>query len=191
MANLSNLTPSTIYEYKIKIINQQASSTTSEIYRFTTDIPRTYRNNVVKISGSSTIYYIDGSGKKSVVPNAKTYLSWYSGYSGVKIITQAELNHYTPGGDNITYKPGVRLLKITTDPKVYAVSDKGTLHWITTEALAIELYGTNWASYVDDLPDTFYRDYEIGSPIESVSDYDKAWEIANAFFPYREGIVAE
>src|SRR3989344_2559457 len=74
------------------------------------------------------VYYLGADGKRYVFPNEKTYKTWYSDFSGVQIVSATELSSYSIGG-NATYRPGVKLVKITTDPKVYAVGGNGTLHW--------------------------------------------------------------
>jgi hypothetical protein len=83
-------------------------------------------------------------------------------------------------GGNITYRPGVRLVKITTDPKVYAVGANGTLRWVQTEGVARDLYGVNWNTMVDDVPDAFFINYRIGAPIASATDFSVSQETANA-----------
>jgi len=112
------------------------------------------------------VYYCGGDGKRYVFPNSKIYASWYPDFSGVQIIDAASMADLQIGG-NVTYRPGVRLVKITTDPKVYAVDLHGTLRWVTTSAIAAKLYGTYWAKKVDDLPDEYFVDYTIGQPINA------------------------
>jgi hypothetical protein len=63
------------------------------------------------------------------------------------------------------------LVKITTNPKVYAVSGDGKLRWVKTEAMAKKLYGDNWAKLVDDVPDAFFTDYSEEDPIDDDSDF--------------------
>jgi len=145
---------------------------------------------VVKLGGLYTLYYIGGA-NRYVFPNSQTYFTWYDDFSHVKTVTTDELKNHPLSGTNITYRAGKRLIKITTDPKVYAVSSDGVLRWITTEEIAEELYGENWASYVDDLPDVFFRDYDIGSPIESADDYDKETEMATDLYPLSGGAIAD
>ena len=70
-----------------------------------------------------------------------------------------------PLGSNVVKRPGTYLVKIQTDPKVYAVEPYGVLRWITTEALAASLYGADWASKVVDVEPTFFINYQVGSPI--------------------------
>jgi len=119
---------------------------------------------------AGAIYYYASNGKRYVFPNEKTYKTWYSDFSTVKTVTLAELQ-VLPLGGNVTYKPGSRLVKITTDPKVYAVAANGTLRWVQTEAVATALYGADWNTKVDDIPDAFFINYKIGSPIASSADF--------------------
>lgn len=125
------------------------------------------------------VYYLGADGKRYVFPNEKTYKTWYSSFSGVQIVSASEMSSYPIGG-NVTYRPGVKLVKIQTDPKVYAVSGNGTLRWITTGELAVALYGSNWATLVEDVSDAFFVNYTIGDPIDSADDYDKAEEMADS-----------
>ena len=77
-----------------------------------------------------------------------------------------------PLGGNVTLRPGTRLVKIQSDPKVYAVSQGGLLHWVKTEELAKGLYGANWQDQVIDISDAFFINYQIGQPIEQLTDFD-------------------
>jgi hypothetical protein len=117
------------------------------------------------IKGSlSAVYYCGADGKRYVFVNEKVFLSWYADFSTVQIIPDQTLAQIVLGG-NITYRPGVKLVKIMSDPKVYAVARGGVLRWVTTEALAKQLYGANWNKMIDYIPDAFFVDYKIGSPI--------------------------
>ena len=57
------------------------------------------------------------------------------------------------------------MVKIQTDPKVYAVAKGGALRWVQTEASATALYGASWNTKVDDLSDAFFADYAIGEQV--------------------------
>lgn len=134
------------------------------------------------IKGSlSTVYYYATNGKRYVFPTEKTYKSWYGeDYSTVKTISDADLASLPLGG-NVTYRPGVKLIKITTDPKVYAIGAGGTLRWLATEDVAKSLYGDSWAKNVDDLPDPFFVNYRYGVPINNSQDFYPARETAGAY----------
>jgi hypothetical protein len=129
---------------------------------------------LIKGSGPAVYYYF--AGKRYVFPNEKTYFSWYDDYSAVRAIPDDELASYEIGG-NVTYKPGVKLLKIQTDPRVYAVANRSILRWVTSEELASDIYGANWAAKIHDVPDAFFADYEIGRPVIRAAEYDPSWEI--------------
>lgn len=119
-----------------------------------------------------TVYYLAEDGQRYSFPNKKTYDSWYDDFLGVTEIGSAEMASYTLGG-NVTYKPGKRMVKITTDPKVYAVDQNGVLRWITSESVAASFYGIDtWSALIDDIPDAFFNNYTIGEPIYSQNDYN-------------------
>ena len=122
---------------------------------------------------TSTVYYLSSDGKRYVFPNGKTFESWY-GDSGASVlqITDAEISKYPLAG-NITVRPGVYLVKVQTDPKVYAVSAGGYLHWVSSESVARDLYGSDWNKKVIDIPDVFFVNYKIDSSIENSDQYNK------------------
>lgn len=125
------------------------------------------------------VYYYGADGKRYVFPNEKTYKTWYADFSSVKTITDAELAAVTIGG-NATYKPGVKMVKITTDPKVYAVDANGTLRWVNSETMAGNLYGANWNKMIEDVPDAFFTNYKVGADVAQASDYNKDSVLAAA-----------
>lgn len=112
----------------------------------------------------TSVYYCGADGQRYVFPNSGTYATWYADFSTVKTIPPADMAQIPLGG-NVTYRPGVKLVKIVSDPKVYAIDRNGTLRWITTDALAVKYYGKSWAAQVDDVPDVFFINYKVGDPI--------------------------
>ena len=137
-----------------------------------------YLGQVVKIEGSDTLYYIASDGKRYVYPNENIYRSWFNDFTEVVTISQEDLAQYPLAG-NILYRPGVILVKIQTDPKVYAVSKGGILRWIKTEKLAKKLYGESWAILIDDLAASFFTNYSVGQDINDDGDYDADEEISD------------
>lgn len=124
--------------------------------------------DLIKMDGLSSVYYLGSDGKRYVFPNEATYMSWYSDFSGVVTITASELQSYPLGG-NVTMRPGTKLVKITTDPSVYAVEPNGVLRKIQSEAQAAALYGSNWNKRVVDVADSFFTNYTIGSALANGS----------------------
>ncbi len=134
--------------------------------------------DLIKASGPA-VYYYGADGRRYVFPNEKVYLSWYTDFSQVKTLSDEALASISIGG-NVTYRPGIKLVKINTDPKVYAVSQGGVLHWLQTAQIAQELYGQNWPALVQDVPDAFFVNYSVGAPISQSGDYEPETEKNNA-----------
>ncbi|HTM68274.1 MAG TPA: hypothetical protein VL426_03145, partial [Candidatus Binatia bacterium] len=130
--------------------------------------------SLIKASGPA-VYYLATDGKRYVFPNEKTYRTWYADFSTVKTVSDAQLAAIAIGG-NVTCRPGVRMLKIATDPRVYAVASGGTLRPVASEAAAATLYGSAWAQAVDDLPDSFFVNYKTGAAVNGAADFDPTGE---------------
>jgi len=123
------------------------------------------------VKGStSAVYYFANDGKRYVFPNEKTYASWFTSFSAVRRISDAVLADMPIGG-NVTYRPGIRMLKIATDPKVYVVLRGAVLRLVADERMAGDLYGPYWNRAIDDVPDVFFTDYSLGAPLQSANDY--------------------
>ena len=118
---------------------------------------------LVKGSGP-TVYYLADDGGRYYFPNAKIFFSWYDNFDSVIQIEDSALATYLLKG-NVNYKAGKRLVKIESDPKVYACDTGGRLLWIPTEEISIQEFGSNWAQQVDDIPVSFFTDYQI---VESI-----------------------
>lgn len=129
--------------------------------------------DLIRASLTPAVYYYGADGKRYVFPNEKTYKSWYADFSGVKRISDADLQTVSIGG-NVTYRPGVKMVKITTDPKVYAVDAGGALRWVKDEATATALYGADWNKKIDDVSDAFFVNYKSGADIATAASFDKA-----------------
>lgn len=128
--------------------------------------------DLIKGSGS-TVYYFGANGKRFVFPNEKTYFTWYTNFDNVRTITDGQLASIPLGG-NVTYRPGYKMVKVTTDPRVYVVDQGGILRHVATEQLAQTLYPVNWNDKIDDLPDAFFTNYRMGTAIQTASDYSPA-----------------
>lgn len=137
------------------------------------------RTSTSVVSGSlirgslPAVYYVGPDELRYVFPNDKAYFTWYQDFNGVTQVSDSELASFRIGG-NVTYRPGTRLVKIQSDPKVYAVDANGTLRWVKTEAAAVALFGANWSKQVDDISDSFFVNYKVGADISAVTDFNPA-----------------
>lgn len=127
----------------------------------------------------TAVYDVGGDGKRHAFPNDKVYFTWHADFSGVQTVSAATLAAI-PLGQNVTYRPGSKLVKFTTLDKVYAVALGGTLRWVTTEDVAQGIYGPTWNKDVDDIPDTFFSDYQMGADISSATGYSTTVEASYA-----------
>lgn len=134
--------------------------------------------DLIRGESFSAVYYYGADGFRYVFPNQKAYDTWYDNFDTVKWLSDADLGKIQIGG-NVTYRPGIKMIKINTDPKTYAVTRGGVLRHIGSEALAIELYGTDWNKQIHDVPDGFFGNYTVGTAIASSSDYIPATETAS------------
>lgn len=125
------------------------------------------------------VYFHGGDGRRHAFPNERTYSTWYANFSTVKTIDSAAMSAL-PLGNNVSYRPGTKLVKFITDNRVYAVGADRALRWVQTEAAATALYGANWSTTVDDIPDAFYVDYRSGADVPNASAFDVAAEKAAA-----------
>jgi len=120
---------------------------------------------------SSAVYYLGADGKRYAFPNQQIYLSWYKDFSKVKQIEDTALSQI-PFGGNVTFRPGFSLVKLQTNPKVYAVAQNGELRWVATEDVARDLFGNDWLHSVRDLSDAFFTDYKIGQAINNAIEFN-------------------
>ncbi len=130
--------------------------------------------SLVKAS-SAAVYYVGADEQRYVFPNDKAFFTWYSGFNEVTTVSDAELAGFRIGG-NVTYRPGVKLVKIQSDPKVYAVGKGGVLRWVKTEAAAVAIFGAGWNKKIDDVADSFFVNYAVGPDIANANDFDPVAE---------------
>jgi len=127
--------------------------------------------DLIKLKNSEAVYYLGADGKKYVFPNVACYFTWYEDFSKIKTVDYEDFSKINIGG-NVTYRPGVKLIKLKNDNKVFAVSQGGVRRWISTPDLAIEIFGESWTDLVEVIPNSFWVNYTEGEVIKQTSDYD-------------------
>ncbi len=132
-------------------------------------------NTAIRGTTSSTVFWYANDGKRYVFPNAASYYTWFPSFDNVRMISDSELFAITIGG-NVTYRPGAKLVKVNTDPRVYVVSRGGVLRHVTSEFLAERLFGADWRSDVHDIADVYFTNYTVGTPVYNESDYNVSTE---------------
>ena len=133
--------------------------------------------DLIKSPSFSTVYYISDDLERRPFIDATTYFTWADSFSDVIEVTDATLPTLTLGPPMLP-QPGVVLVKIESDPKVYAVEaseddNRATLRWIPDEDTAITLYGEDWADYVIDLPPTLFPRFDVGLDMSEDDEVDR------------------
>jgi plastocyanin len=136
--------------------------------------------DLIRGESFSAVYYYGSDGFRYVFPNDKAYFTWYDDFSDIKWLTDSNMSKVQIGG-NVTYKPGVKMIKITSDPKVYVIESGGVIRSIPSEEVAIDLYGSSWNTMIDDVPDGFFPNYTMGSALEFASQYSASAEEGSAW----------
>ncbi|MBI4133053.1 hypothetical protein HY478_00405 [Candidatus Uhrbacteria bacterium] len=119
--------------------------------------------------GDTAVFYLGADGGRYVFTNDKSYRTWYANFNGVKTISVVDIASIPLRG-NVTYRPGVKMVKLQTSPTVYAVVRGGVLRAVPSEAVATALYGATWNSQIDDVNDAFWTNYTIGIPLTGYAD---------------------
>jgi plastocyanin len=140
--------------------------------------------DLIRGESFSAVYYYGLDGYRYVFPNDKTYFTWYQNFDNVVWISDEALADVQIGG-NVTYKPGVRMVKINSAPSTYVVAHGGILRHVDSEAIAEDLYGSDWNQHIDDIPDSFWSNYTVGEPLLAGDLYEPAMETESA------GTIAE
>ncbi|MCC7357741.1 peptidoglycan-binding protein [Candidatus Uhrbacteria bacterium] len=130
----------------------------------------------------SAVYYIGSDGLRHAFPNSKIYFSWYCDFNGVVTLTAKDLASIGLGR-NIPYRAGSKLVKFTTDTKVYLVTQFSELRAIPDEKFAAKLFGSNWNKLVDDISDAFYLDYTFGKPFSENENISLESILASSLIP--------
>jgi hypothetical protein len=134
--------------------------------------------DLIRTANVSAVYYLGADNKRYVFPTSQTYFTWYSDFSGVMVIPQAELESYAPGG-NLTARPGTKLIQevsmetpwTVVGSKVYAVGLNGAISQIPDAATAVTLYGANWESRIMGVPSAYFTNYTNSGATASATVY--------------------
>ena len=125
--------------------------------------------DLLKVAESETVYFVGLDGSRHTFPNGETLVSWSYSFDQIfgLILDNTTLEQLGafPLGKNMTIRPGTYMVKIVHDPKVYAVEPGGILRWVTSEAVASELYGDDWNKQIVDVDEAFWKNYTVGAPI--------------------------
>lgn len=124
----------------------------------------------------TAVYYYGGDGKRHAFSTERVYKSWFKNFDNLVIVSEAIMSDI-PLGKNVTFRPGERLVKFSTNT-VYSVSFAGLLRPIANAEIARSLYGQDWVSLIEGVDDVFFGNYRIGYTIQSTNDFN--WKAAES-----------
>jgi hypothetical protein len=124
---------------------------------------------LIKGSGP-TIFYVAFDGKRYAFPDEGTYKTWYSNFSGIRLVSDQEMAKTELGGV-VTVRPGVRPVAFASDSRVYGVAKGGQLRWLTSPTIAAMIFGKDWHKNVLTLPSGRMTDYTVGAPVTGPAQY--------------------
>lgn len=124
----------------------------------------------------TSVYYYGVDGKRHAFSTEAVFFSWFNDFDDLVIISKSVMSSI-PLGKNVTFRPGERLVKFSTN-SVYAVSYEGVLRPIANAEIAESLFGEDWVSLIEIVDDVFYGNYRIGATVESSSSF--SWSSAKS-----------
>ncbi|KKW35230.1 MAG: hypothetical protein UY82_C0045G0004 [Candidatus Uhrbacteria bacterium GW2011_GWC2_53_7] len=83
-------------------------------------------------------------------------------------------------GRSVRVRPGTWLIKIESDPKVYAIEPGGIRRWVASEEVALELYGAEWNKKIIDVSAAFFSGYKDGATMTAGGAHSKGSLVQNA-----------
>lgn len=120
--------------------------------------------DLIKCPDFDSVYYLAEDGQRYVFQNEKIFHSRYENFDDVATISCNDLASLPIGGP-VLYQAGTKLVKIPSDPTVYAIEDDGLLRPIASEEQAQKLYGDDWSDRIDDLDEAFFGPYDVGAEL--------------------------
>lgn len=121
---------------------------------------------MIKLADAAAVYILGADGKRHAFPTESVFTSWGLSFDDVVTVDATAMAAWTLGR-NVTVRAGTYLVKVQTNPKVFAVEPGGVLRWVASEAIALQLYGIDWAERVIDVSDAFWSNYTVGESIDS------------------------
>lgn len=134
--------------------------------------------DLIKLADSPAVYIMKADGKKHLFANEPTFWSYYTGaWSNLKQdgsvvfisqVSQADFD-FIPIGNNITVKPGSKLIRFSNSPRIYLVYNGNRLKYIA-EQLISKKFGDNWKNTLVTIQGGFENDYDRSDDSQFIDD---------------------
>ncbi|MDO8669175.1 MAG: S8 family peptidase [Candidatus Buchananbacteria bacterium] len=122
---------------------------------------------LIKLENSSAVYYLDHNQIRHLFSNQNIFFSWYSGDwtdHEIETVSQSKFDSYS-FGNNVTIRPGTKLIKFQNSGRVYAVSSPNILHYANVDTLK-KLYGDDYGLRLVTIQNSFESDYIQGDKLD-------------------------
>ncbi|RMH18729.1 MAG: hypothetical protein D6698_06620, partial [Gammaproteobacteria bacterium] len=149
-----------------------SSPITGETEEISSVLPGWY----IRSYNNPTVYYVqEGSLIRRPFWDATTFMTWADSWSEVIWVTDATLPTLTLGQPMLP-QPGVALVKVQSDPRVYWVEEDADgsylLRHIANESVASQIFGSAWADYIIDVSVGIFSHYTVGEDITFAESLD-------------------
>jgi hypothetical protein len=116
------------------------------------------------------LYYYAADGKRYVFPDMTVFKSWFGDYDTKNFkVEDLQTLYKTPLGGNVTLRPGA-LLITPTDYNTYIVIRNGFIKPVAENILQ-QIYGDNWKNFINELPNYYFSQYEVGELIDQIKNF--------------------
>lgn len=135
-------------------------------------VPVSITAGMVIRGSASAVYYVNRDGSLSPFLDTQTFFTYADTFESVLRVADSEITSRIQGAP-VPPKAGSVLVKTPDNDSVYAIEDAdgaNVLRWITTEAVAVALYGSMWSDYVLDVLSTVWESLTFGEDVTSQSD---------------------
>ncbi len=120
---------------------------------------------------SEGIYLVSGD-QMWLIPSEEVYFTWFDSWDQVVEVSQATIDVYLETSDyegDLKFAPGTRVKTVSSE-RVYVVGSDYDLHWIVSETVADEIYGSDWNQGIIEVNDTALWKYGKGVSVTSGDD---------------------
>ena len=121
-----------------------------------------------KAYNAAGVYLVSGD-QMWLVPDEQVFYTWFTSFDQVVPVSQATidvyLDYYAFEG-NLKFAPGTRV-KATDSSRVYMMGTDYKLHWIASETVAKDVFGSNWNQGIVEVNPTYLWKYSKGDTLTS------------------------
>lgn len=129
---------------------------------FTQATVELHEGDIFRTYNDPAVYYVGPKNQRHLFVNRITFDTWFDDFSGLKYIDQSVMDNL-PVGQNITVKPGTKLITFPNTKKVFAVTPGPILQEVVPSSgdttLVTKLYGNDYQRLIITIQNGFENNY--------------------------------